>query len=71
MAKLLESDLFRKRYFERGGPSDTELKADIEAGKLRGAILCGRVYVADDALFNNEPWQAATPSKNPLLAAVS
>lgn len=68
MAKLLEADLFRKRYFERAGPSDDELRAEIEAGKLRGTIVCGRVYVADDALHNSAPWAPEQPSRNPLLA---
>ena len=70
MPRLLDADLFRRRYFERGGPSDDALRKDIEAGNLRGAIVCGQVYVADDALYNNEPWQPEKPSKNPLLAAV-
>lgn len=69
MAKLIESDLWRKRYFERNGPSDDELKEEVSAGRLRGVIMCGKVYLADDALFNNEPWQPTVPSSNPLLAA--
>lgn len=71
MAKLLEPDTFRRRYFERGGPSDEELERDVAAGKLRGTIVCGRVWIADDALFNKEPWQPEKPNRNPLLAAVS
>lgn len=70
MPKLLEPETFRRRYFERGGPSDEELKQGIANGTVRGAVICGKVYVADDALFNKEPWQPKKRSNNPLLAAV-
>lgn len=70
MAKLLEAETFRRRYFERGGPSDEELERDVIEGKLRGTILCGKVWIADDALFNKEPWQPTAPTKNPLLRAM-
>lgn len=69
MAKLLDPDIFRKRYFERGGPTDDELLQGVKDGVIRGTIVCGRVYVADDALYNREPWQPEKPSTNPLLAA--
>jgi hypothetical protein len=71
MAKLLEADVFRKRYFERGGPTDQELIEAVSKGDMRGTIVCGRVYIADDALFNKEPWSPEKPSKNPLLMAVN
>ena len=69
MPKLLEPDTFRKRYFERGGPTDEELKQGIENGTVRGTIICGQIYVADDALFNQEPWQPEKKITNPLLMA--
>ena len=66
-AKLIEADLFRRRYFEREGPSDEELEADIKANKIRGSIVCGRIYIADDALYNKEPWQPEKRRINPIL----
>ncbi len=69
MAKLLDADTFRRRYFERDAPSDDDLRSEIEAGRLRGSVVCNQVYVADDALFNKEPWQPAQRKHNPLLAA--
>lgn len=71
MPKLLEPETFRRRYFERGGPTDEELEQGIKDGTVRGSIVCGQIWIADDALFNNDPWQPEKPSINPLLAAVS
>ena len=68
MAKLLDANTFRRRYFEQGGPSDDDLEREITTGALRGTIICGKPWIADDALFNNEPWQPSKKSKNPLLA---
>lgn len=70
MAKLLDTDTFRRRYFEQGGPTDADIERDITSGTLRGRIIGGKPWVADDALFNNEPWQPEKKTKNPLLVAI-
>lgn len=71
MAKLLETDAFRRRYFESKGPTDDELEQAVESGTMRGTIVCGKVWIADDALYNKEPWQPEKKSRNPLLRAAS
>lgn len=68
MAKLIDPDTFRHRYFERVAPTDEELRAGIETGKIRGCILAGKIWVADDALHNSEPWRPEVTTQNPLLA---
>ena len=70
MAKLLEPDTFRRRYFESNAPSDEDLAEAVRAGTMRGTIVCGKVWIADDALFNKEPWQPEKRSNNPILMAL-